>query len=206
MELLPAVRNSFSYAAVARAASHLGEAEGPVRRGLDQAIPSVLAAILQRISDPAGSDLFLKALTDSHHHGHLLCDLPAILSSRHSASAMLALGERSTRALFGDAAQPVANAIAEECGLQPESAWDLLRLTALVTLEQISQQARREQLTQPQLLQVLNRQRGVAARALPPEVAKHITLYENPEVGEAPVEPATPERRPRRLLPFKLFA
>lgn len=205
MELLPAVRNAFSYAAVARAASHLGEAEGPVRRGIDQAIPSVLAAILQRISDPAGSDLFVKALADSHHHGHLLCDLPAILSSRHSASAMFSLGERSTRALFGDVAQPVANAIAEECSLQRESAWDLLRLTALVTLEQISQQARREHLTQPQLIDALNKQRGVAARALPPEVAKHITFYENPEPVPAQPE-AAPERRPRRLLPFKLFA
>ena len=168
-------------------------------------LPAVLAAILHRINDPAGSDLFLKALADSHHHGHLLSDLPAILSSRHSASAMFALGERVTRGLLGDVAPLVANAIAEECSLQRESAWDLLRLTALVTLEQIGQQARREKLTQPQLLQALNRQRGVAARALPPEVAKHITLYENPEVPEAAHAPVA-ERRPRRLLPFKLFA
>jgi hypothetical protein len=206
MELLPAVRNSFTSAAVTRAAAHLGEAEGPVRRGLDQAIPSVLAAILHCISDTAGANRFIQVLGDSHHHDHLLTDLPAILSSRHSATAMLALGERTTRSLFGTLAQPVAQAIAEECEIQMHSAWDLLRLTALVTLEHIGREARRSQFTQQQLLDALGKQRGVAARALPPEVAKHITLYENPEVpAEAPGE-TEPLRRPRRLLPFKLFA
>lgn len=205
MDLLVAVRNSFTPAALQRAAAHFGEAEGGVSRAIDQAIPTVAAGVLQSIADPASAGRILRLIADSHHHGRVLSDMPAILSSRNAAAAILTIGDRTAGVLFGGLLGPLAQAIAEESEVSKDCAADVLRLTCLVSFEVIAREAAAAQLTREAAIEALSKQRRVVARALPPEVAKLIHLYDSPGVPDQPIALRAEKRKPR-LLPFKLFA
>jgi len=203
MEILTAVRDWYTPAAVLRLASYRREQEACTRRGIDQSIPTVVAAIVKLIAKPVGAQAFLDTLADSHHHRSMLSELPAVLSSRHAALAMLALGEKCRAQLFGDLERPVAQAIAQESALSLESALDILSLTTLLTLEVVGQDSSHRGLMAVEILEEVSRLRPQAARALPVEVAKHIELYADPASTGA----ATPQG-PRVRLPWlaKLFA
>lgn len=211
MELLARVRNSFSPSAIRRTASFLGEEEAKIRRGLQESIPAVLAALINRTTEPTESGMppaiwLTRLLTRGSHDGNLLGEIANILSNSRSAQAIVSLGERAAEGILGSLSEPVRKAIAEDCGMPVDATSHLLSLTALVTLEVLAHEASVRQQTPEQILSQLHEQRRTIARALPAEVARFIEFYEKPSVaGEAEAADETPVQR-LKLKVMRLLA
>ncbi|MBI3721864.1 MAG: DUF937 domain-containing protein [Fimbriimonas ginsengisoli] len=201
MEILALVRNAFPTAAVRRTATFLGEEEAKVRRGLQEAVPAVLAALINRTSSEgviteAGPAFVKRLLTRGSHDGGLLTEIANILSNVRSAQAIVSLGERAVEGIFASDADAVRKAVAEDCGMSSDSTAHLMSLTALVTLEVLAHETAVRQLTPETLLAQLHAQRRTIARALPAEVARFVEFYEQPSLeGQAAAPEETPVQR-----------
>lgn len=186
MQILSTVRQLFAPVTLRRTAAHIEESEGATARTIDFCVPTALAAILHRIATPDGAERFLAALNETRRHAPLLEEIAAVLSSRHSAAALVAVGQGSVERIFGTISGPVVAAIAEECQVAAAAAADVLALITVLMLHETGKQALREEWDSQKLLEALGKERRVAARALPAEVARYIELYEAEPVAVAP--------------------
>ncbi len=204
MELLAQIRNALSADSVRRASVFVGADENRTRRAIGQLVPAVMAASINLVSTDDGAFSFQCMLQEGRHVDVLMGELPSLLNSRDSARSLLSVGERAIDRLMGKQSVAIAHAIAEECGITEPAAAELMQLVSLAMLGLLGRMISEDQITRRGVIDIIRNQRGMTARALPPEVAKVIELYENPRDEMEEVLAASGWSL-RKLRVFRLF-
>ncbi|MCZ2152023.1 MAG: DUF937 domain-containing protein [Bryobacterales bacterium] len=204
MELLAQIRNALSADSVRRASDFIGADESRTRRAIGQLIPTIMAASINLVSTDEGAFSFQCMLQEGRHVNLLMGELPSLLTNRGSARSLLSVGERAIDRLMGNQAAAVAHAIAEECGITESAAAELMQLVSLAMLGLFGGMIGEDQITKRGVIDAIRNQRRVTARALPPEVAKVIELFENPPQEMEEVLSASGWSL-RKLRLFRLF-
>jgi hypothetical protein len=204
MELLAQVRNALSSDSVRRASDFIGADEGRTRRAIGQLVPTIMAASINFVSTEEGAFSFQCMLQEGRHVNLLMGELPSLLSNRNSARALLCVGERAIDRLIGNQTLAVAHAVAEECDISESAVIDLMQLVSLAMLGLLGKMIAEDQITKRGVIDAIRNQRRVTARALPPEVAKVIELFENPPEDMEEVLGASGWSL-RKLRLFRLF-
>lgn len=205
MELLAQIRNALPADSVRRASDFTGADEGRTRRAIGQLVPTIMAASINLVSTEEGAFSFQCMLQEGPHVNLLMGELPSLLSNRTSSRALLCVGERAIDRLIGSQTSAVARAIAEECDITESAAVDLMQLVSLAMLGLLGRMIAEDQITKRGVIDAIRNQRRVTARALPPEVAKVIEMFENPPEQMEEVVGASGWSL-RKLRLFRLFS
>ncbi|HUQ95293.1 MAG TPA: DUF937 domain-containing protein [Bryobacteraceae bacterium] len=203
MELFGQIRGALNGDVLHRASLYLAEEEGKVRRAVSQLIPTFMAASINYVSTGTGAYSFLCMLQEGRHVGGMLGELAALLSNPHSAKGVLSMGERASEKIFHGQMPAVVHTVAEECFLHEGSVAALLHLVAMTMLGVLGREVASRKMESRDVVELVLDQRRVTARALPPEIAKIIELYQNPGDGRNAIGSTTWTLKKLKL--FRLF-
>jgi len=132
--LLDMARETLTPNVVERASSLIGENATATRRGLESAIPSVLAGVLGQAATPSGSERLLSTITGARYGADTLTGLGRQLGGGGTTETLLNTGARLLSGLFGGQVDGVADAVAGAGGMGRGAATTLLRLAAPIVM------------------------------------------------------------------------
>ena len=158
------------------AASHLGESENAVSKGLGGLVPMILAGLAGKAGDDAAFGSIFGKLTDPVATDSLdrLKDLIGGGNLAHNDPRDLAGGLMGQ--LFGDKMPAILAALAAFAGLKQGSASSLLGIAGPLVMGALGRTAREENLSQGALQQRLIGERDQIARMLPGPLASAIGI------------------------------
>src|SRR5215469_676818 len=125
--LLTSLLQTLDTHSISQIASHVGESESSVSRGLESSTATVLAGMAAKSQDPGALRRVLDLLP-----GNLgdisWSNLAGALSS--TAAPIIAIGNRMVSELFGSSSTTIASALGRQSGLAPGKASTLLAMAA----------------------------------------------------------------------------
>lgn len=193
--LLDMVREVLAPNVVERASSLIGENATVTRRGLESAVPSVLAGVLGQASTPSGAERLLSTVTEGRYGADTLSGLGRQLSGGGTTEPLLNSGARLLSGLFGGQVDGVADAIAGTGGVGRGAVTTLLRLAAPIVMGVLGTRVASGGLDAGGLSRLLAGERSSILNAAPAGVANLIGLRE-------PVTVPTYEAASRRREPI----
>ncbi len=176
--LLDMAREALAPNVVERASDLIGENATVTRRGLESAIPSVLAGVLGQASSPSGAERLLSTVTEGRYGADTLSGLGRQLSGGGTTETLLNSGARLLSGLFGGQIDGVADAIAGPGGVGRGAATTLLRLAAPIVMSVLGTRVASGGLDAGGLSRLLAGERSSILNAAPAGVANLIGLRE----------------------------
>jgi OmpA-OmpF porin, OOP family len=132
--LLDMAREALTPNVVERASSLIGENTTATRRGLESALPSVLAGTLGQAATPSGAERLLSTITGARYGADTLTGLGRQLGGGGTTETLLNTGSRLLSGLFGGQVDGVADAVAGAGGMGRGAATTLLRMAAPIVM------------------------------------------------------------------------
>ena len=169
--LLDEAKNMLPNDLISKAAGSLGESEGSIRKGLNGAIPSVLACLLGKSSGSVSSDEMLEIVKEAAGSGII-----SNLNSLFDNTSMAAAGGKSeigaivmgwSRSIFGGKLNNIVNAISGFAGIKSSSASAVLNMAAPAALAPVGKYAMENNLSAPDLSSFLQSQKSSILNAIP---------------------------------------
>jgi len=126
--LLELINETITGDVVPKLADFLGESPKNTSSALSGAIPSILAALVNKGTDTQGASDILSLLSQGSHDGSILNNLAAAFSGGEGTNKILATGATLLNSVFGYKTDDVANLVANTGGISKTSANSLLGL------------------------------------------------------------------------------
>lgn len=146
----------------ARALSQrLGVSETTAQRGVQIAIPLILAALARNAAQPEGAKQLHEAVNNDHD-GSIFDNLGGYLGNPQEANGAGILGH-----VFGEQQGAVQNNLAQAAGLDPSAAGDILETVAPLVMGAVGQTQRQNDLDAGGLSDFLGAQRQQTEAAAP---------------------------------------
>lgn len=129
MDLIKIAKDYLTDELVTSLASRLGESSSATRSGFGAALPSLLAGLLSKGSQPGGAKGLFDLVSQPELAGGLLNQLPGLFSGSQQESNP-GLGDNLLQSIFGGQSSGIADIISRFGGLKSSSASSLLKLAA----------------------------------------------------------------------------
>jgi outer membrane protein OmpA-like peptidoglycan-associated protein len=203
--LLDMAREALTPNVVERASSLVGENPTATRRGLESALPSVLAGALGQAATPSGAERLLSTITGARYGADTLTGLGRQLGGGGTTETLLNTGARLLSGLFGGQVDGVADAVAGSGGMGRGAATTLLRLAAPIVMSVLGTRVASGGLDAGGLSRLLTGERSSILNAAPAGLTSLLGLRDpvtlpSPEAAartsnrsdplEPPIEPA----------------
>ena len=168
--LLSSLLQTLDTHSISQIASHVGESESSVSRGLESSTATVLAGMAAKSQDPGALrrvlDLLPSNLGDVSW-SHLVSALTS------TASPVIGAGNRIVSELFGSSSTTIASALGRQSGLAPGKASTLLAMAAPMVMSFLSRKMRNEGMNITGLASWLQRESSNIRGMLPAEITEH---------------------------------
>lgn len=145
--------------------SSLGESEDATRSAIHSTGPTLLASLIQKVTQPSGATDLFRMVNDDHVDDGIVGKLPSVLGNRGSFDALASTGEGFGRSIFGDRGNAVADTLASMTGMKSGSAMRLLSMGLPIILGIIRKYTTRNNLGAGGLASMLFEQRGALEKA-----------------------------------------
>ncbi|MBV8858497.1 MAG: DUF937 domain-containing protein [Acidobacteria bacterium] len=142
-------------------AQRLGVSEATAQRGVQIAIPLIVAALARNASQPGGAEDLHQAVTNDHD-GSIFDNLSGYLGNPQDANGAGILGH-----VFGGQQDTVQNNLAQAAGLDQNTAGSLLEMVAPLVMGAVGQTQRQNNLDPGDLSDFLNTQQQQAEASAP---------------------------------------
>lgn len=152
--------------------SSLGEPEDATRSAMHSVGPTVLASLIQKMTQPSGATDLFRMVNDDRVDDGIVGKLSSMLGNRGSFDALTSAGEGFGRTILGDRNNAVADTLASTSGIKPGSAMKLLALGFPILFGIIRKYVTRNNLGAGGLASLLFEQRGALEKA---GLDRHIT-------------------------------
>jgi OmpA-OmpF porin, OOP family len=149
----------------------IGESPASTQKAVDNAIPSVLAGLLNfASSNPEGPARLISLLTQGNYT-NLLGNLSGLLSGGSATQDVLKTGNDLLGIIFGGRLGALTDLVANSSGIKSTSASSLLSLIAPLLLGLIGRETASQGLNASSLISLLLGQKDLIARAAPAGLA-----------------------------------
>ena len=166
--LLELINENFTGDVVSKLADFLGESRKSTSLALDNAIPTILAGLVNKGTELPGASTILSQLSQGSHDGGILNNLVNAFSGGAGTSKLLATGAKLLNSVFEHKTDGVAKLIANASGISKTSSNSLLRLLMPVIFGVLGKTVKAEGITSPAgLVSLLGKQRGFLKNRLP---------------------------------------
>lgn len=170
MDLVTTVRSRVNPALVNRLSMVLGLPHGPVARGIQAAVPAVLASVASSVRDSRGSARLQKVFASLDPA--LRRTYPALVASSAHESVVTSGHQALSAVLGAPAASALNTAIGRYTGLAASQAGALVGAITPLVLSQLSGVARERTLSSEALARLLAEQAQPLAAAMPHDFAR----------------------------------
>jgi outer membrane protein OmpA-like peptidoglycan-associated protein len=189
-------RDALTPNVVERVSGLIGESSTATGRGLQSAVPTVLAGALGQASTPSGAERLVSTITGGRYGADTLSGLGRQLSGGGTTETLLTSGARLLSGLFGGQVDGVADAVAGSSGLGRGAASTLLRLAAPVVMGLLGSRMASGGLDAGGLSRLLSGERSSILNAAPAGVANLLGLREPVTVPASETTRVTRSREP----------
>jgi outer membrane protein OmpA-like peptidoglycan-associated protein len=176
--LLDMAREVLTPNVVERASGLIGENATVTGRGLESAVPSVLAGVLGQASSTSGAERLLSTITGGRFGADTLSGLGRQLGGGGTTETLLNTGGRLLSGIFGGQVDGVADAVAGSSGMGRGAASTLLRLAAPIVMGILGSRVASGGLDAGGLSRLLGGERSSILNAAPAGLANLIGLRE----------------------------
>ena len=175
--LLELINENFTGDVVSKLADFLGESRKSTSLALDNAIPTILAGLVNKGSELPGATIILSQLSQGSHDGGILNNLVNVFSGGAGTSKLLATGAKLLKSVFHNKTDGVAKLIANASGISQTSSNSLLRVLMPVIFGVLGKTIKAEGITSPAgLVSFLGKQRGFLKNLLPAGLSSALRL------------------------------
>ncbi|MEQ1635327.1 MAG: OmpA family protein [Methylococcales bacterium] len=126
--LLELINENITGDVISKLAEFLGESPKNTTSALSNAIPSLLAGLVNKSTDTDGASTIFNLLSQGSHDGSLLNNLVSAFSGGEGTSKLLSTGASLLTSVLGNKADGVTNLIANASGISKTSSSSLLGL------------------------------------------------------------------------------
>jgi len=203
--LLELINENITGDVVSRLAQFLGESSNNTSSALSNAIPSLLAGLVNKGTDTQGASTILSLLSQGSHDGGILNNLVDAFSGGEGTNKLLATGATLLTSIFGHKTDSVANLIANASGISKTSSNSLLGLLMPVIFGVLGKTVKTEGITSAAgLVSFLGKQSGYLKNLLPAGLGSILGIANLNDLGNIASKTATyvNEERPAGLLRF----
>ena len=182
--ILELLKNQLTGPVLGQIAQSLGLSEDKARSGVQGAIATVLAGLLQKASRPGGAEGLLKTIKDGGFSGDMLSNLGSVLGTPDGTQGLMKSGNSLLEGLLGDKLGSVANALSSSLGLPKGAVNSLLALAAPLVMSQIGKLASARGLNPAGLAELLMSQKSHLLSAAPPGLSSALGLSSLADIGK----------------------
>lgn len=139
IDLFKLVQDHLSDDLLNKASSFLGESSETTKSGFSAAIPTLMAGLISKGSDPNGAKDLIQLVSKPELSGNLLNNLGGLFSGTGDSSSS-DLGGSILSAVFGDKMGGIVNIVSRVAGLKSGSGSSLLKMAAPLLMSIIGKQ------------------------------------------------------------------
>src|SRR5262245_52896336 len=189
---------------LSQAATTFGESEQSVTKGLNAAIPSVLAAFLNKTGDSGVMNQIFSLLSDPAIGRNGVSNVSGLLNTAKTNPGLAALGSQFLSSLFGNRQNAVENVLAETAGIKKSSATSLLGFVSPLVMTFLASLIRKGGLTVSGLTNLLKGQSSNISAAVPAGVSSVLGLSDLSKVQPTRLLEVEKPSSPNWLWPLLL--
>lgn len=200
--LMALVKDYLSDDVLNKISTHLGERKEGVAMAADSAVPSILAGLMQKTSDPNGAESLMQSIAEGEGRGEILGNLSGRVDNESSVKDLISSGGGILNSTFGSKAQTITDHIASKAGISNRSGWSVTAILAPVVLGVIGKTLRSEgALNAGGIMNLLRGQRGYLKGMLPASLSGIL----EPGIGEAMPAAGSATPRGMRIWPLAMI-
>jgi OOP family OmpA-OmpF porin len=152
---------------VQKASSYFSEDPGSTQKALGVALPALLGGVANRFGTGSGPQQLFGMATDAFAENPNLASDAGAAFSGSSTSDLVGQGQNLVKAIFGNNAGAVSNAVASSSGVSPASAGSMLALGAPILMSLLGKITSQQGLTASGLIALIMGERDNIMRLLP---------------------------------------
>lgn len=145
--VLELINDNISSDVVSKLAGFLGESPKSTSSALNNAIPSLLAGLVNKGTDMQGANSIFSLLNQRTQEGDLPSNLDTAFSGGEGTNRLLSMGSNLLSSIFGPKTDSVANLITNTSGISKSSSNSLLKLLMPIILAVLGKTVRSEGIT-----------------------------------------------------------
>jgi OmpA-OmpF porin, OOP family len=165
--LLDMVQGLLTPDVVQKASSYFSEDPGNTQKALGMALPALLGGVANRFGTGSGPQQLFGMATDAFAENPNLASDAGAAFSGSSTSDLVGQGQNLVKAIFGNNAGAVSNAVASSSGVSPASAGSMLALGAPILMSLLGKITSQQGLTASGLIALIMGERDNIMRLLP---------------------------------------
>lgn len=165
LNILETLSSALGGPLIRQLSSSLGESEDATRSAVHATGPTLLASLVQRVTQPSGATDVFRMVTDDRVDDGIVGKLSSALGNRGSFDSLTSTGEGFGRSLFGDRGNAVADALASTSGVKSGSAMKLMSLGLPILFGIVRKYVTRNNMGAGGLTSLLFEQRGALEKA-----------------------------------------
>jgi OOP family OmpA-OmpF porin len=145
--VLDLINDNISSDVVSKLAGFLGESPKSISSALNNAIPSLLAGLVNKGTDIQGANSIFSLLNQRTQEGDLPSNLDTAFSGGEGTNRLLSMGSNLLNSIFGPKTDSVASLITNTSGISKTSSNSLLKLLMPIILAVLGKTVRSEGIT-----------------------------------------------------------
>jgi OOP family OmpA-OmpF porin len=145
--VLELINDNISSDVVSKLAGFLGESPKSTSSALSNAIPSLLAGLVNKGTDMQGANSIFSLLNQRTQEGEIPSNLDTAFSGGEGTNRLLSVGSNLLNSIFGPKTDSVANLITNTSGISKTSSNSLLKLLMPIILAVLGKTVRSEGIT-----------------------------------------------------------
>jgi hypothetical protein len=176
MNLIEFLREKLTASVTEKVSNFLGEPQQNVETAMQAVLPTILGGLVQQGTSDEGAKKIMDIIKDGGHTGDILNNLSGLLDNFDKSQLLVTIGTNIFNHFFGNTSSILIDKVANLGDIKNSSAASLLGLTAPMVLGVIGYVVQKENLGISGLKSLLDEQRDVVSKALPPVIAPHLPL------------------------------
>ncbi|NOT84054.1 MAG: DUF937 domain-containing protein [Methylococcaceae bacterium] len=189
--LLELINENITGDVISKLAEFLGESPKNTTSALSNAIPSVLAGLVNKSADSQGASTIFNLLSQGNHDGGMLGNLVSAFAGGEGTSKLLSTGASLLTSILGNKADGVANLVANASGISKTSSSSLLGLVMPVIFGVLGKTVKSQGITSAAgLASLLASQSGFLKNFLPAGLSSILGMVGTTNLGKNTAAPA----------------
>lgn len=185
--LLELINENITGDVISTLSGFLGESPKNTTSALSNAIPSILAGLVNKSADSQGASTLFNLLSQGGHDSGILQDLVGSFAGGEGTNKLLSTGATLLSSIFGQKAEGVANLVANASNISKSSSTSLLGLLAPLVMGVLGKTVKAQGITSAAgLASLLAGQSGFLKNFLPAGLSGILGLAGLGELGKNP--------------------